>query len=91
VPKVLLEAASCGRPIVATDVPGCREVVHDEDNGLLVPVRNVKALARALLRLIDNSELRAKMGKRSREIALSEFTSEKAICRTLINYEELIR
>ena len=89
-PKVLIEAAACGKPIVTTDVPGCREVVRDGDNGLLVPVRDSKALASALLRLIENSELRTEMGKRSREIALAEFSSEHIIAQTLDIYKELV-
>ena len=88
-PKVLLEAAACGRPIVTTDVPGCRDVVRHGDNGLLVPVRNAKALADALKRLIKNPELRGQMGKRSREIALAEFSSEHVIAQTLEIYKEL--
>jgi glycosyltransferase involved in cell wall biosynthesis len=88
-PKVLLEAAACGRPIVTTDVPGCREVVREGENGLLVPARDAKALSDALLRLIKNPALRAEMGHRSREIVLKEFSSEKVIAQTLDLYEEL--
>jgi glycosyltransferase involved in cell wall biosynthesis len=89
-PKVLIEAAACGKPIVTTDVPGCREVVRDGNNGLLVPVRDSRALASALLRLIENSELRTEMGRRSREIALAEFSSEHIIAQTLDIYKELV-
>jgi glycosyltransferase involved in cell wall biosynthesis len=89
-PKVLIEAASCGKPIVTTDVPGCREVVCDGDNGFLVPVRDSKALSEALLRLIENSDLRAQMGRRSREIALAEFSSELVNAQTLDVYKELV-
>jgi len=90
-PKVLLEAAACGRPIVATDVPGCREVVREGENGLLVPVRDAQALSEALLYLIKNSELRSQMGRRGREIVLKEFSSEKVIAQTLSLYKELTR
>jgi glycosyltransferase involved in cell wall biosynthesis len=89
-PKVLIEAAACGKPIVTTDVPGCREVVRDGDNGLLVPVRDSKSLADAILRLIENNELRVQMGKRSREIALADFSSERINAQTLDIYRELI-
>jgi glycosyltransferase involved in cell wall biosynthesis len=88
-PKVLLEAAACSRPIVATDVPGCREVVREGENGLLVPARDVQALADALLCLIKNPELRDEMGHRGRKIVLKEFSSEKVIAQTLDLYEEL--
>ena len=90
-PKVLLEAAACGRPIVTTDVPGCREVVCEGENGLLVPARNAQALSEALHCLIKNPELRAQMGLRSREIMLKDFSLEKVIAQTLSVYKELIR
>jgi glycosyltransferase involved in cell wall biosynthesis len=88
-PKVLLEAAACGRPIVTTDVPGCREIVRVGENGLLVPARDAQVLAEALSSLIANPELRAQMGRRSREIVLEDFSSEKVIAQTLSLYEEL--
>jgi len=88
-PKVLLEAAACARPIVTTDVPGCREVVREGENGLLVPVRDAQALSVALLCLIKNSELRAEMGHRGREIVLEEFSSEKVIAQTLDLYKDV--
>jgi len=66
-PKSLLEAASCGRPIVTTDVPGCRSVVVDGENGLLVPAKDSQTLAKALETLIQNQTLRAQMGKLGRE------------------------
>lgn len=88
-PKVLLEAAGCGLPIVTTDVPGCREIVRDGDNGFLVPVRDAQALAVALRSLIDDVALRAKMGQRAREIVLEEFSQERVIAETLAVYREL--
>lgn len=65
-PKSLLEAASMGRPIVTTDVPGCREVVIQGENGLLVPAKDSAALAAALKTLIQNPALRAQMGQAGR-------------------------
>ena len=62
IPMSLLEAAACGRPIVATDVPGCREAVHHGENGLLVPPREPRALADAILALVDDPARRAAMG-----------------------------
>jgi glycosyltransferase involved in cell wall biosynthesis len=90
-PKVLLEAASCGLPIVTTDAPGCREIVRPGDNGFLVPMRDTQALAHALRILIDDEGLRAKMGRRAREIVLAEFSQEQVIAETLAVYQELIR
>lgn len=90
-PRVLIEAAACGRVIVATDTPGCREIVRHRENGLLVPVRNSKALADALQKLIDDPELRARMGARGREIAVAEFAQDRVVTETLAVYQELLR
>lgn len=89
-PRVLLEAASVGRPIVATDVPGCREIVRDGVNGFLVPPRDPAALARAVRRLVEDPGRRARMGARSREIAVTEFREEIVVEGTLSVYEDLI-
>jgi glycosyltransferase involved in cell wall biosynthesis len=90
VPKVLIEAAASGRSIVTTDAPGCREIVRNGENGLLVPVRNSKALADALRLLIESAPLRAQMGARGREIAVSEFSVERVVNETLDVYRELL-
>jgi len=90
VPKVLIEAAACGRAIVTTDAPGCREIVRHGENGLLVPVRDSKALAEALRLLIENAELRASMGQKGREIAVEEFSVERVVNETLGVYRELL-
>ena len=89
-PKALLEAAACGRPIVTTDATGCREVVRHEDNGLLVPVRDAVALAASLERLIRDSDLRQRMGQRGRERAESEFSQQRVTAETLAVYRELL-
>jgi glycosyltransferase involved in cell wall biosynthesis len=89
IPKVLLEAASCGRPIVATDIPGCREVVRNGENGILVPAQNPTALASALSTLIHDTQLRQRMGAKGREIALREFSEEIVIRQTLSLYSDL--
>lgn len=90
VPKVLIEAAACGRAIVTTDTPGCREIVRHEENGLLVPIHNSQALAEALRTLIENPTMRARMGARGREIVLAEFSEEKVIEQTLSIYKKLL-
>ena len=59
---MLIEAAACGRPIVAADVPGCREIVRHEVNGLLIPPRDAASLADAIQRLVENPSLRGLMG-----------------------------
>jgi glycosyltransferase involved in cell wall biosynthesis len=74
-PKSLLEAAACGRSIVATDVPGCREVARPGINGILVPLDDVRALADALRRLAQDPDMRRRYGAASRELAVSTFSS----------------
>lgn len=90
-PKSLIEAAAAGKPIVTTDVPGCREVVTSGDNGFLVPPRDVDALAEALARLIEDPELRRQMGARGRLRAEREFGLDAVIQQTLAIYRETIR
>ncbi|MCK5608117.1 glycosyltransferase family 4 protein [Candidatus Pacearchaeota archaeon] len=91
VPRVLIEAAACGRAIVTTDVPGCREIVRHGENGLLVPVRDSKAIANALRILIEDSTLRVQMGKKGREIVIKEFSQDRVVNETLAVYRELLR
>lgn len=71
-PKVLLEAASCGTPIITTDHSGCRDTVIEGKTGLLVPCRDVKVLASAIMNLLNNRDLRGQMSTRAR--ALAEFS-----------------
>jgi glycosyltransferase involved in cell wall biosynthesis len=87
---VLVEGGACGRPLVATDVAGCREVVSHGENGLLVPPRNPEALADAIGTLIGDSSLRARMGARGREIVTQKFSEEQVVRETLILYRELL-
>ncbi|BCG47774.1 Putative glycosyltransferase [Citrifermentans bremense] len=90
VPKALIEAAASGLPIVTTNWPGCRDVVEDGVNGILVPVRNVDALSLALRKLIENPHLRRQMGSRGRAIAESQFSVERVVKETLSVYEGLV-
>ena len=89
-PKILLEAAACGRPIVATDVSGCREVVRHGVNGLLVPARDPRALADAIAVLAGDSARRAAMGAEGRRRAETEFASERINQETLQVYEQAL-
>lgn len=75
-PRSVLEAMAMGRPIVTSDAPGCRETVTDGVNGLLVPVGDADALARAMERLGEDAELRRTMGARSREIAVGKYDAK---------------
>ena len=90
VPKILIEAAFCGRPIVATNVPGCREIVCHEENGLLVPARDVPALVQGLMRLLQDKALREKMGKKGRELGIMHFSQDIVIEQTLALYQGLL-
>lgn len=88
-PKSLLEASAAGRPIVATDVPGCRHVVRHEVNGLLVPPRDSAALAGALERLLRDKALRLRLGLNGRAIVVADFSEKLVVERTLELYREL--
>jgi glycosyltransferase involved in cell wall biosynthesis len=89
-PKSLIEAAACGRPLITTDHPGCREVVTDGVEGFLVPVGDVGALARAIAALDDDPALAARMGKAARARALKEFDQEIVLAATIGVYRELV-
>ena len=73
-PKVLLEACSCARPVVAFDVPGCRDIVRNDVNGKLVPFGDLNALESSLLEILSNPDFAKKMGLAGRKIVLSEFS-----------------
>jgi glycosyltransferase involved in cell wall biosynthesis len=90
VPKVLIEAAASARPIVTTDMPGCRDIVIHGANGLLIPARQPAALAGALASLITNPGLRVQMGRRGRALVESGFTTDIVARETLAIYEMLL-
>ena len=75
-PKSLLEAAACGRPLIATDVPGCREIVIAEKTGLLVPVDDPAALAAAMERLVRSSQQRIRLGVAARRLVDERFAAD---------------
>jgi glycosyltransferase involved in cell wall biosynthesis len=89
-PKTLIEAAACGRPIVTSDVPGCREVVRHGENGLLVPARDAGALAKALIDLLQSPSIRSEMGRCGRTIAEKEFSMDLVISQTIAFYESIL-
>jgi glycosyltransferase involved in cell wall biosynthesis len=90
VPTALLEAASCGRPIVASDIPGCRTIVMDGINGFLVPVNDVQELANALIKLVSDRNLRMVMGAAGRNFILEKFTTQNINQHTIQVYDSLI-
>ena len=73
-PRSLLEAAACGRPMVTTDTSGCRMLVKHDQNGLIVPVADAGALADAIERLANEPDLRSRYGNRAREMVLESFS-----------------
>ena len=77
-PKGLLEAASCGKPIITTNVPGCKDIVKNEVNGFIVPPRSHDELVEVMKKLILNKKLRITMGKKGREIIKKNFSIQKA-------------
>ncbi|WP_278609604.1 glycosyltransferase family 4 protein [Paenarthrobacter ureafaciens] len=85
-----VEAMSWGSPVVTTDVDGLREVVHHEENGLLVPPRNPSALAGAILRLMTDSELMAKVRANARQTVRDKFDEEMMVSKTLKVYHDVI-
>ncbi len=89
-PRGLIEAGACGRPLIATDAPGCREVVVDGYNGFLIPLRDAPALARAIARIHDDPVLRENLGRAARAKVVQEFDEEIVIRRTLAVYQELL-
>jgi glycosyltransferase involved in cell wall biosynthesis len=90
VPKSLLEAMAAGKPILTTDMPGCREVVVPGHNGLLVPPRDVPSLTAAMKTLLADKALRHRMGARSREMVVANFSDDSVNSRILDVYRELL-
>jgi glycosyltransferase involved in cell wall biosynthesis len=90
-PKSLLEAAACGRPIVATDVPGCREIARPGINALLVPADDASALADAIGRLAANAGLRREFGAAGRRMVESEFAAAQIGNRIVALYDSSLQ
>ncbi len=86
VPKTLLEAAACARPLVATDIPGCREVVRPGETGILVPPHDIDALAEAIAALAADPALRRAMGRAGRALIERRFADEIVARETLALY-----
>lgn len=89
-PKALLEAASCARPVVAFDVPGCREIVRNDVNGKLVPFGDLQGLKDSIIEIIENPLLAKKFGLKGREIVAAEFSSQNINKQVFNVWKELI-
>jgi len=87
IPRALLEGAACGAPMVATDVPGCRDLVIDGETGFLVPPSSPDRLAVALIRLLGDDEARSRMGAAARKRVEAEFSDQQAIAQTCAVYQ----
>ena len=90
VPKILIESASTGKPIVTTNRPGCNDIVKGGKNGILIPEKDSQALANAILTLLNDPEKMKKYGKRGRELVLEEFSEDIVVAKTMKLYDELL-
>jgi glycosyltransferase involved in cell wall biosynthesis len=89
-PKCLLEAAACGRPMIATNVPGCREIVIDGETGILVGVNDDVALADAIAELAHDADKRVRFGQAARALTVARFSAADIGRQTVTVYRELL-
>ena len=87
-PKSLIEAAACGRAVITTDVPGCRDAITANETGILIPIKSSQAIVKAVKTLCDNNDERLAMGKKGRELAESCFDITDVIDTHLNLYKE---
>ncbi len=90
-PYTVLEAQSCGKPVVGTSAGGSKEYIKDGVSGLVVPVSNAQALADAIVKLVCDQELRLSMGQAARALSLAEFDKKVIVERALVTYEQAIQ
>jgi len=90
-PKVLIEAAACGRAVITTDVPGCRDAIEDGITGLLVPVRCASAISDTIISLLENSDRCKKMGDAGRKLAEEKFDVRQVIAKHMKIYRDLLK
>ena len=90
-PKVLMEASACGRPIVTTDHPGCRDAIEPNKTGFLVPPRDAEALAEGINTLLKDRSLCEEMGRAGRELAESVFDIKQVVEQHMHIYDELLQ
>lgn len=90
-PKVLLEAAACGRPLIASDVPGCRDICRNGVNGTLVSPRRIEPLAAAIIQLLSSTDTQRKYGKAGRQIIENEYSVEYIGQQTFATYQKILR
>lgn len=90
-PKCLIEAAACGRAVITTDVPGCRDAIEEGKTGLLVPARSINQLAEAILILINNKKIRQSFGRNGRSLANTAFNIDDVIIKHLDIYRRSLK
>jgi glycosyltransferase involved in cell wall biosynthesis len=90
-PGVLLEAMSCGLPIIATDVRGNRDLISHKENGLLIPIQDSKKMAETINILLENKKLREQLGKNARKTIVEKYTWNNVYNNYLKCYEKLAR
>lgn len=90
IPKSIIEAMAIGRPIITTDIPGCKKCVIEGQNGYLVPIKDPEQLSKKIEKLIKDKSLREKMGKNSRILFEKDFTLEKVVRQTFELYEKVL-
>ena len=86
-----MEAAACGRPVIASDVPGCKDAVLKNITGFLVPVKNYVSLAKAIKKLSQNRNLLIKIGKAARKHAVENFDVKDVVSNHICIYKTLIK
>ena len=89
-PKILIEAAACGRAVVTTDHPGCRDAIEENVTGLLVPIKDANALANAIRSLLNDPQRRAEMGRAGRKRAEEIFDVNMVVGKHMEIYQELL-
>lgn len=89
-PKVLIKAAACGRAVITTDHPGCRDAIEVNKTGVLIPIRDSVALANAIQDLVEHPDKRKSMGLAGRKLAIDEFDVNKVVEQHLQIYTELM-
>jgi glycosyltransferase involved in cell wall biosynthesis len=90
VPRSAIEAAAMGKPLIVSDIPGCRQVVTDGLEGILVPPRDPEALASAILRLAKDPDLRSRMGAAARATAEERFDERRVVTTILDQYDRVL-
>ena len=91
IPKILIEAAACAKPIITTNHPGCRDAVLNNVSGILIPPRNSKELKKAIIYLLENPKLRSKMSKEARILAIQKFNINDVIATHISIYKKLLK